>query len=485
MKIGKKKFLTISKIIFFLLSYFQITHKFYSYTHFPEFQLEIKPISFSTAAQVEQFYPNRLSNLNGFKLPIIIGGSDPRIIPYTNSKGKEVIGGFVGHFIQAFAEKYNCELIQPIPFDPKETMPSQFLLKAVRNGTVEISAALTFPEIPFHGYSYTYEQVNWCVLLPVEPNIPGYKYFTSVFKGETYLMVIAVVVIISMILSIALYIHDYRVDLLDFICSDDCLRGLLGQSFSEIVRPPRIIRFIYMQICILGILLTTTYNSYFSTYVTRPPKEATIKTFDDILKSGLKIEAWLPEYNELLGRVTEYQKYSSIFYLVKDYHEHLEIRDSFNTKYGYMMPTTKLIIIQEQQKLFTTPLFRQSKDLCVFNSIPMCFPIQDNSIYNSMIYRLILETAQSGLQFFWAEYGFLELLAARKLILKDLSAKQEFQAMTIDDLQYIMIFMGGMCIFVNLIFIAELLVFYRRRIIYGVKRFSRRVIGRRQHKFKN
>lgn len=432
-----------------------------------------------TTEEIEDIYPNRLNNLNGYKLPIIIGGSDPRIIAYTNAKGQYIIGGFVGHFIAAFAKKYNCKLVQPIPFNPRQLMPSQQIIKVVRNGTVEISAALTFPDIPFIGYSYTYEQVNWCIMLPVEPNVPGFKYFTIVFKGETYVIVIAVVIILSMLLSAALYIHGFRIDFLDIVCHDDCLRGILGQSFSEMANPPRVVRFIYVQICILGILLTTTYNSYFSTYVTRPPKEAMLNSFDDILKSGLKIEAWLPEYNELLGRVKEFQKYASIFYLVANYHDHLAIRDSFNTKYGYITPSTKWIIIREQQKIFTTPLFRQSKDLCVYNNIPMCFPIHENSIYASIIYRLILETAQSGLQNYWAEYGFLELISAKKLILKDLTAKQEFQAMTVDDLQYIIIFMAGMYLFAMFVFIGELLTFYRCSIIRNVKRILYRIGGRK------
>ncbi|XP_037811574.1 uncharacterized protein LOC119603588 [Lucilia sericata] len=424
-----------------LLADYQTTRKFYSYTHFPEFRLEIKTIAANPNEQ-EAVYPYRLRNLKGYKLPIVIGGSDPRIIPYKTSKGKEIIGGFVGHFIEAFAKKYNCVLVQPLPFRPHKPIPSQDLIKAVRNGTVEISAGLTFPQIPFRGYTYAYEQLNGCIMIPVEANIPGYKFFTSVFKGETYLLVIAVIMIISMLLSAALYMHGYRIDYFNILCHGDCLRGILGQSFSEIMNPPKIIRFIYLEICALGMLLTTSYNSYFSTYVTRPPKEAFLNSIDSILWSGLKVVIWEPEYKELLGRAAEFQKYIPLFYVVKNYQEYLEKRDSLNNKYGYVVPTTKWIIVQQQQKMFTAPLFRQSKNFCFFNNIPMCFPVHENSIYNSLIYQLILETAQSGLTVFWSEYGFLELIEAKKLNLKDLSAKEEFRAMTIEDLQYIFTFLG-------------------------------------------
>lgn len=101
----------------------------------------------------------------------------------------------------------------------------------------------------------------------------------------------------------------------------------------------------------------------------------------------------------------------------------------------------------------------------------MCFPVHENSIFNSLVYQLILETAQSGLTHYWSEYGFLELIAANKLILKDLSAKEEFQAMTIDDLLYILIFLGGMFVLVMLVFLAEFLVFYRQSIFNRLRKY--------------
>lgn len=442
--------------------------------------METKTIA-SNPAEQEEIYPYRLGDLKGYKLPIVIGGSDPRIIPYKTKTGKEVIGGFVGHFITAFAKKYNCQLVQPIPFKPHEPIPAQELIKAVRNGTVEISAGITFPEIPFRGYSYTYEQMNWCIMIPVEKNIPSYTYFTSVFKGETYLLVIAVIIVISMVLSAALYLHGYHADFFDIFCHDDCLRGILGQSFSEIPRPPRVIRFIYLEICALGMLLTTSYNAYFSTYVTRPPKEAFLNSLDDILYSGLKVVAWEPEYNELLGRIAAFKKYKPLFYIVQDYQEFLEKRDSFNDKYGYVMPNTKWVIVQEQQKMFTSPLFRQSKNFCFLNNIPMCFPVHENSIFNSLVYQLILETAQSGLTFYWFEYSFLELITAKKLILKDLSAKEVFEAMTVDDLQYIMIFWAIMFAVNSFVFLMELLIFHRHSIRRRLRRiFSRNLMNRNE-----
>ncbi|XP_037943379.1 uncharacterized protein LOC119676217 [Teleopsis dalmanni] len=324
----------------------------------------------------------------------------------------------------------------PLSTTKNVLIPSTDLIAAVRNGTIDFSAGLTFPSIPPTGFSYPYEQMDWCVVVPVEADIPSYEFYIIVFEASAFGITVATLVLISMILSGALYLQGYRPDLLDILMHDNCLRGALGQSFVEIRKSPLLIRFIYLKICLLGILLTTTYNSYFATYVTSAPKEAPFLNFDDVLRSGLLVYAWTPEYNELVGRVKEFKKYERMFYRENSFQKYIEMRDSFNIKYGYMMPTTKWTIVNEQQKIFRTPILRYRKDLCFFNNIPMCFPVHQNSIFSGILYQLILETAQSGLTRQWEQMGFLELIAAGKLNLTDLSKKREYTSMQMEDLKY-------------------------------------------------
>uniref|UniRef100_A0A1I8MBL9 Ionotropic glutamate receptor C-terminal domain-containing protein n=1 Tax=Musca domestica TaxID=7370 RepID=A0A1I8MBL9_MUSDO len=459
----RQKLLNVAAI----MANYQKTKLLYRFNPFPEFQMETVPLAIGRTQQQEEIYPQRLDNLLGYNMNVVIGGSDPRIIPYEKN-GKLFVGGFVGHFVLAFAKRYNCTLQEPLPYNPKIPLPSQELMRAVRNGTVEWSSGVTFPEIPFRGYTYPYEIINFCLMIPVEADIPGYEFFTSVFKGETYVFFIVTLVIISMVLSAALFIHGYRPDLFDIICHDDCLRGMLGQSFSELRNPPGIVRAIYLEICILGILLTTTYNAYFSTYVTKAPKTAPINTLDDIMASGLKNIVWEPEYNEILSRVPEFKRYAPMFLVEPNYRKYLELRESFNTHYGYIVPTTKWTIVTEQQKIFTTPLFKQRPSFCFYNNIPMCFPIHENSLFIELMYKLMLEVSQSGLMNMWMEHGFLELIQADKLQRSDLSQKKEFEAMTVDDLLYIFIFLAVMFVFVVLVFIGEFVVFHREKVWKGL-----------------
>lgn len=454
---------------------FQRIRQFYSYTHFPEFALEYKPLS-ALKLYDTPIFPDRLRNLHGYKLPYIIGGADPRIIIYEYN-GQRIVGGFVGHFLKSFSTKYNFTFYEPLASNAKLT-PSQELIAAVRNNTVEISVGLTFPNIPYDGFSYPYEQVNWCIWTPVEADIPNYDFFWIVFEGMTFALVLGVILLISFVLSCALWQHGKKPDLLRFFIHDTCLCGVLGQPFRELSRAPFVIRFIYLQICVVGILLTTSYNAYFATYWTSAPKMPPFRDFDDILYSNKKVFVFAPEYMELITRAADLRKYIPMFYVEKDYYNFLATRDTFDTKYSYMIPTTKWRIYSEQQKIFTTPIFRMRTDLCFYHNIPMCFPIHSNSIFSKMLQTMIYQTAQAGLTEYWMRGGFLELIKAGRLGFKDLSRRIEFSAMALEDMKYVWMGYGIACAIVFSEFLTEYCYFRRKRIMaFFVKSLWHRFCG--------
>ncbi|XP_054747635.1 uncharacterized protein LOC129253335 [Anastrepha obliqua] len=230
-----------------LCSDYKLTAQFYSYTHFPIFALEYKTLN-ADLLHWGPIYPYRLGNLQGFKLPYIIGGSEPRVIVY-NYNGRKIVGGFAGHLFANFARKHNFSLYEPLPISSyTQFAPSQELIAAVRNNTVEISVALTYPNIPLNGFTYPYEQTSFCIWAPVEADIPNSEFFWIVFEGLTFVLVMGTLVIISVVLSFALWQHGNRPAILDFFMHDACLRSVLGQSIRELSGAPFVVRFIYLQI---------------------------------------------------------------------------------------------------------------------------------------------------------------------------------------------------------------------------------------------
>ncbi|EDV94374.1 GH20022 [Drosophila grimshawi] len=378
---------------------YRTTNTFYSYNQFPTFQLEQRIYKPSLP-----IYPDRLNNLYGYHVSIMIGGASPRIIIYYNKQGGIVYKGTLGHFIDAFQQRYNCTFTQPRVAKPNVLVPSTDLVVAVLNGTVDIGMAVTFPYLlNMRTFTYPYEQLNWCLMLPIEPDIPPAMYYLNVFQLDSFLLTLAVLVI-----------------------------------------------------CILGFLLTAWYNSYFSAYVTSTPKELPYQSYDDILASNVKIVAWEPEYNELIGRAVAFRKYERMFHIERSFDKFISMRDSLNTSYGYVMTSTKWVVINEQQNIFSKPLFRMRDDFCFFKNIPLGFPVRENSVYKQPLQKLILELSEMGLYSYWTSKGYSEQVEAGEMKFLDLSGRREFRAMQLQDLQYVWYGFAFMMVFSSSVWLLEL-----------------------------
>ncbi|XP_034665444.1 uncharacterized protein LOC117899503 [Drosophila subobscura] len=436
------------------------THTFYRYSPFPNLHMEESLYEPNSTLEI---FPNRLRNFLGYRMPMIIGGTSPRMIAYYK-RGKLVYEGTVGHFMDVFQRKYNFSFVQPLrPTSPTVFAPSMQTVAAVRNNSVEMSMSLTFPTIPPFGFTYPYEQMNWCLMLPVEADVPTPEYYTRVFDLQAFLVALSTLVVISSLLAMTLWLHGYQVAPYDFLLHESCLRGVLGQSFVEVLRAPTLVRGIYLEICVLGILITAWYNSYFSAYVTAAPKQLPYRSYDDLFASRMKVVAWTPEYAELIGRLAEFRRYDSMFMVVPDFSRYISLRDSFNTKYGYMMHTTKWMVVAEQQKVFSKPLFRMREDFCFFNNIPFGFPIHENSVFIEPILTLIMELAETGLSLHWMQSAFSELIDAGELHFLDLSPLREFRAMQLMDLQYVWYGFAFMSALSSIVWLLEVVVVRHRR----------------------
>ncbi|XP_017046354.1 uncharacterized protein LOC108091590 [Drosophila ficusphila] len=456
---------------------FEETSTFYSYSHFPILQIEER--IYEPRLESLPIFPDRMRNLHGYEMPVIIGGTTPRMIAYRNKKGQVVYDGTVGHFMNVFQQKYNVRFVQPlVGKNPLDFAPSMQTVAAVRNETVDISMSLTYPTIPPYGFSYPYEQLNWCVMLPVEADVPPFEYYTRVFELAAFLLTLGILVIISCLLTSTLRLHGYATNYSEYILHDSCLRGVLGQSFVEVLRAPTLVRGIYLEICVLGILITAWYNSYFSSYVTTAPKQPAFRSYDDILASRLKVVAWKPEYAELVGRLLEFRKYEKMFLVEPDFNQYLARRDTMDSRYGYMISSNRWVLINEQQKVFSRPLFQKRDDFCFFNNIPFGFPLHENSVFMEPVQKLIMELAETGLTFHWMSTGFTELIEAGEMHFVDLSPHREFRAMQVQDLQYVWYGFAFMVVFSSLVWLQEILSYrFKRQPI-----FPRRLLFRNQKK---
>uniref|UniRef100_A0A6P4G3T8 Uncharacterized protein LOC108054013 n=1 Tax=Drosophila rhopaloa TaxID=1041015 RepID=A0A6P4G3T8_DRORH len=75
---------------------------------------EVEERLYEPSLQAIAIFPDRLRDFHGYEMPVIIGGTSPRMIAYRNKKGQVVYEGTVGHFMMAFQQKYNVRFVQPL-----------------------------------------------------------------------------------------------------------------------------------------------------------------------------------------------------------------------------------------------------------------------------------------------------------------------------------------------------------------------------------
>lgn len=131
-----------------------------------------------------------------------------------------------------------------------------------------------------------------------------------------------------------------------------------------------------------------------------------------------------------------------------------------------MMTTTKWMVIQAQQNVFASPMFRMREDFCFFNNVPIGFPVHENSIYMQPIQDLIFDITATGLFSHWSKSAFMELVEAGELHLIDLSPPRKFRAMQLQDLQYIWYGFAFMAVLSSSVWLLELFWYWlnQRRI---------------------
>ncbi|XP_055854429.1 uncharacterized protein LOC129918108 [Episyrphus balteatus] len=312
-----------------------------------------------------------MRNLKGLILPVLFGGEEPEVIISNESNGNRVIGGFLFNLLDTLAKKYNARLNTSrltMSLSPYE------IHLLVLNGTIEISAAgPLIIQVPDEWFLYPYSIFDWNVMLPVEQNIPVYKVFAHVFKWKAFVLIIVLLILISALVTVSAYIKgsNQHFHKFDFFFNIDCFRGILGGPFFQIPNASFTTKLIYSLIFLLGIMIVTSYDAFLQSFMTQPPKENIIRSFDDLQSTGMKINAFQADIDELLYKFRPQlmQKHSNLFQAINSFEDFIKIRDSLNTTNPFTITEPKWIIYANQQKFYGQQLYRWSEELCLLENI--------------------------------------------------------------------------------------------------------------------
>ncbi|KAH8368335.1 hypothetical protein KR084_010222 [Drosophila pseudotakahashii] len=403
----------------------------YSYRAFPDFELVQRVISGGSKLKI---FENKLVDLRGHRLRVMPDLSPPNTFCYRDAKGETHMAGYLWDFMATFASRLNATLRMIRPHWRAGGAPeSSYMLQYTAQGLIDVGLTTTLITRrnlwSLHQYTYPILISRWCTMLPVERPLRKPDLFTRILCPALAVILLLVILITWLVFGHLGY-----------------LLLLKNSRMARIV--PRL----------LALLLLTTSSSQLLSLLISPPYQGRITSFDDLLQGEQKIMGIRSEFYELDGAFRA--RYAGIFHLIDDPDELYDLRNHFNTTWGYTMAYIKWLVINAQQRHFAKPVFRWAEDLCFFNFMPTSIVLAPESIYWEALNDFSLTTNQAGLLNHWVQKSFYDMVKAGKMSIKDYSERMTLKPLNVADLELVWRICGGAIAVATGIFLMELLFFY-------------------------
>ncbi|EDW38994.1 GL13644 [Drosophila persimilis] len=442
---GRNEELMATKILSYCLKnsmlnvmlYFQrwSRHLFvYSFRAFPHFVL-IKQRILSPGSPRPQMFADQLADIKGKEIIAIPDFSPPNSFEYTDANGETRVAGYLWTFIAEFASSLGGRLKVSYPtWATGRTASSLYMLEVTRNASVDFGLTPTMVTEKnikwYYQYSYPMLYSSWCIMLPMERPIPVFSLFHRVLSCEAVIVVLAASLVFGLLVPAL-----FKCLGIDFRC-------------KLVHLTPRLLALVLVCACAAQLL---------SLLISRPAS-ARIDSFDDLLRSGLKIFGMRSEFYFFDGDFRA--KYAAAFHLTNNPTDLYDNRNHFNTTWAYTITSVKWAVIETQQRHFPRPVFRLSRDMCFNGYLPSSLLIPPESVYRDRLQQFTLRMEQSGLISQWIRMSFYDMVRAGQMTIKDYSQSQQLRALTLQDLQLAWRLSGLGVIICVVAFVLELLRFY-------------------------
>ncbi|XP_028902125.2 uncharacterized protein LOC114805373 [Zeugodacus cucurbitae] len=439
---------------------FPATGLFYSFSRFPNFTVD-------TYQWPSVYYPNRLSDLQGYELRTMPSQSEPGSIVYTADQGEKRSSGYVYHLISTFATMLNATLTYRTPVNVGASIEISILADLTSNYELDLPIGLQMPveNVSLYGFSDIVEISNWMPMLPRSGYIERYQIYKYIFRSNTLIIDVMVFVIFSLLYTCI--INDRKsnarglkeIAYNDVIFNDKIFRGVIGLSFE--FRRKRNYKFylLYFLIFLQGLIWNTVYSAQLHAFANRPPSGEQIYSFDDLKSRGIQIVIPLEEY-EVLEKFMPgsfMKSYNDILLIIPELRDFYTLRKSLNTNFAYSTHSEMWAMVERQQRYFSQRLFRVSEEVQFHRQILLSVPLAENSVYRAAFNTYLLEMQAYGFWDHWTAMSLFEMIKAGKLSLEDITKPQRYEPLRFQDLHYIwLMYIFGITIG-SLCFMAEVL----------------------------
>ncbi|XP_046803874.1 uncharacterized protein LOC124419277 [Lucilia cuprina] len=440
------KYCSMEQIINIMIISYQFPYNdtvYYSYEKFPRFKIT-KNNWLKENFKQQKLFPNQLQNLKGYKIFTLPDQIEPRSMVYNDSQGHQQICGYVGNFVRYFAQGLNASLVLAYEVAKGVQIFYSDILKLTRNHTLDIPASLTGPinGTDWSEFSYPFEIADWCVMLPVEPEISMADIFLAVLNPYFIINLLLLFICCTFLLLIVfkrISIDNFRLHLSDILINDKAFRAILGQGFPfNNQNLDYFVVYVFILIFFTGLVVIILFDVFLGSFMTSPPKNPPIRSFADLEKSGIKLYISKSEYAYIYP--SDYLKHPQLFHIIDSFNEFVRLRNTLNTSRAYVITSSSWPVFAVQQQLFSRPLFRYSKDLCFSRYLHFYFILPMHSVFREALQMSTLRAYSLGLFFHWFESSFNELVSLGHLSFDDITEPRKLMPISVEDLK--LIFMG-------------------------------------------
>ncbi|KAH8290483.1 hypothetical protein KR054_003532, partial [Drosophila jambulina] len=362
--------------------------------------------------ETRPIYIENFKNMHGKPISAMVDYLPPRSMTYKDKNtGEKKLIGYVANLVTNFAQRVNATLeLHTI----QKNASMQEIIFGVRTNRLDMGITLEIYllEKALDTASYPYIQTPYCVMLQVPAKLPYSQVYGMILDPPVLGIFFVLFCILSVLLIYSRKKSWQDLNFTNVLLNDVSLRGLLGQSFPFPSNASKHLRLIFIILCFASVMLTTMYDAYLQSYFTNPPSEPTLRSFQDFTKFNKKLAISRLEFNEMKkmnnSGFNEINKKDLI--VIEGWKEYLNLRDTLNQSYNYVVTGDRWNVYEEQQKIHKEPIFYFSHDLCFSHLIHFAIPVRRFLPYRHLFDEHIMSQNEFGLVGHWKGRSFLDMV---------------------------------------------------------------------------
>ncbi|XP_017049227.1 uncharacterized protein LOC108093611 [Drosophila ficusphila] len=364
---------------------------YYRYHSYPSFWTENRTLLFSPV--FEKNFPN----MQGHPLIVMPDLWLPRSILYLDRRtGKQVLAGSVGRFMHVLAWKLNATLQLAPTVTPGRFLRASVLKELGKSLSIDVPASISMVEREeqLSRTSYPLELTHICLMIPKAQEISMRDIYFLLSSISNMLIAVGIVFAYGLVLTLLRQLTIGNVHLVDFLLNDRALRGILGQSFRfPLSESGCSSRLLYLVLGIMGLFISSIFESALETMMAHPPREFQARSFADVRRTRIPLVTTKEDLHTLVDL--------HLNLLVVNGSEYHHLRNGRNFSNAYLASRLHWTLFSEQQKRFSRELFIYSTDACLWSLALFSFQWPKSSPFAEPVSKLILEVRANGLYQFW------------------------------------------------------------------------------------